>query len=143
MNILFACDGSAPALAAARGLIEHAQRFSVLPHIHLLFVHPPIPVGLAARHIEREVLDRYYREEGDAALAAADALFETAGLGRTRHIHVGPPAETIARLAAELGCELICMGTHGRGALPTAVLGSVAQRVLHLAPVPVLVVRAV
>jgi universal stress protein A len=37
--------------------------------------------------------------------------------------------------------DLIVMGTHGRGALAHVVLGSVAERVVRLAPCPVLTVR--
>jgi hypothetical protein len=41
----------------------------------------------------------------------------------------------IAKLAAELGCDLIVMGGHGRGGIAGLVMGSVANRVLHLASV--------
>jgi len=51
---------------------------------------------------------------------------------------VGQPAEVIVKLAGELACELICLGTHGRGAVATAVLGSVALKVLQFSQVPVL-----
>ena len=53
----------------------------------------------------------------------------------------GDPGETIARRAAELGCESIVMGTHGRGRLGSALMGSVAQRVVHAATVPVTLVK--
>jgi nucleotide-binding universal stress UspA family protein len=59
----------------------------------------------------------------------------------TRHIHLGAAAQTIVKLAGELDCELICLGTHGRGALSTALLGSVAGKVVHLSTVPVMLVR--
>jgi universal stress protein A len=49
-----------------------------------------------------------------------------------------PPAE-IVRLAEELGVALVVVGTHGHGGLGH-LLGSVAERVVHRAPCPVLVV---
>lgn len=138
MNILLAIDGSEASLRAVRGLIEQCGRFAEKPAIQLLHVHLPVPVGLALKHVSPETLDRYYKEEGEAVLAPARALLEQAGLAVTPHIHVGHPAETIVKVAEELGCALICLGTHGRGALASAVVGSVAQKVLHLARVPVL-----
>jgi nucleotide-binding universal stress UspA family protein len=141
MNILVAIDGSDVSLRAVRGLIDHIRWFRDKPAVHLLHVHLPVPVGLALQHVSRETVDRYYREEGEAVLAPAVALLDEAGLTATSHIHVGHPAETIVRLAAELGCELVCLGSHGRGALGHALLGSVAARVLHLAPMPVLLIK--
>jgi len=141
MKILMAVDGSADSLNALRSLIEHVRWFSDRPELHLLHVHPPIPVGLVTRHVGHDALESYYREEGEAALAAARELLDSAQLPYALHIHVGQPAETIVKEATELGCDLIAMGNHGRGALPSAILGSVATRVLHLAQIPVLLAK--
>ena len=51
------------------------------------------------------------------------------------------PAMTIVSYAKETGTNLIVMGTHGRGAMAHLFMGSVAERVVRLAPCPVLVVR--
>ena len=141
MKILLAIDGSEVSQRALDSLVDHVQWFRDKPEIHLLHVHLPVPVGLAVQHVSKDALDRYYREEGEAVLAEARKRLEEAGLAVTQHIHVGQPAEVIVRLAAELGCELICLGTHGRGAISGAVLGSVAGKVLHLARVPVLLAK--
>lgn len=53
----------------------------------------------------------------------------------------GVPDEEIVRLARQLKADLIVMGTHGRTGLAHMLLGSVAERVVRLAPVPVLTVR--
>lgn len=50
--------------------------------------------------------------------------------------------EEILGTAKELGADLIVMGTHGRKGLPHVLLGSVAEKVVRLSPVPVLTVRA-
>lgn len=141
MNILLALDGSDVSLRALASLVDHVRWFREKPAIHLLHVHLPVPVGLAVQHVSKEALDRYYREEGEAVLADARARLAQADLPVTEHVHVGQPAEVIVRLADELGCELICLGTHGRGAVAGALLGSVAAKVLHLAKVPVLVAK--
>lgn len=141
MKILLAIDGSPVSQRALASLIEHVQWFRDRPEVHLLHVHLPIPVGLAVQHVSQESLDRYYREEGEAVLAQARASLSQAGIAVTQHIHVGQPADIIVKLAAELGCDLICLGTHGRGALSSVVLGSVASKVLHSASVPVLLAK--
>lgn len=58
---------------------------------------------------------------------------------RTLKVVVGYPSDIICQYAEE--ADLIVMGTHGRGALGRALLGSVTARVLAEAPCPVLVTR--
>jgi nucleotide-binding universal stress UspA family protein len=53
----------------------------------------------------------------------------------------GDPAEEILRLAGEMGCDLIVLGTHGRTGLPRLMVGSVAEQVVRKAPCPVLTVK--
>ena len=52
-----------------------------------------------------------------------------------------PPAEEINACAEELGAEMIIVGTHGRGAIGRALLGSVAMDVIRGSRVPVLTVH--
>ena len=56
-------------------------------------------------------------------------------------IAVGRPAEAIIRLAQERNVDLIVMATHGRTGLEHMFLGSVAEKVVRLAPCPVLTVK--
>src|SRR5437899_8751815 len=53
----------------------------------------------------------------------------------------GSPAYAIVDYAREYGIDLIVMGTHGRGGLAHLMMGSVAERVVRIAPCPVLTVR--
>ena len=53
----------------------------------------------------------------------------------------GVPFQVIIETASTAHVDLIIMGTHGRTGLPHVLLGSVAERVVRLAPCPVLVVR--
>ena len=57
-------------------------------------------------------------------------------------LRCGHPWEEIVSAAREQNADLIVMGTHGRRGLPHALLGSVAERVVRMSPVPVLTVRA-
>ncbi|PKO36659.1 MAG: universal stress protein [Betaproteobacteria bacterium HGW-Betaproteobacteria-6] len=141
MKILLPVDGSECSLRAVDHLITHVGWFRDVPEIHLLHVHAPIPIGRVQAHVGKETLHAYYLEEGQAHLVDAQQKLDAAGRFHTTHIHVGQPAEVIARLADELACDLIIMGAHGLGALAGLVMGSVATRVLHLAACPVLLVK--
>lgn len=141
IKILLPVDGSACALRAVDHLIAHVGWFSGVPEIHLLNVHPPIPIGRVQAHVGKETLHAYYLEDSQAQLTEAQARLDAAGRFHTTHIHVGQPAEVIARMADELACDLIIMGSHGQGALAGIVTGSVATRVLHLVTCPVLLVK--
>jgi nucleotide-binding universal stress UspA family protein len=55
-------------------------------------------------------------------------------------VFLGGPARAIAKIADEADADLIVVGTRGQSAVVGVVLGSVAQRLLHLAHQPVLVV---
>jgi nucleotide-binding universal stress UspA family protein len=52
----------------------------------------------------------------------------------------GDPAHGIVDAVRHLGADLVVIGTHGRGRLAAAVIGSVAQSVVRTAPCPVIVV---
>jgi nucleotide-binding universal stress UspA family protein len=54
---------------------------------------------------------------------------------------VQPPYQVIITTAADRGCDLIVMGSHGRSGLAAVVLGSVTNKVLTHTKIPVLVVR--
>jgi universal stress protein A len=56
-------------------------------------------------------------------------------------VAVGHPADTIVRIAQERSVDLIVMSTHGRTGLQHVLLGSVAEKVVRLAPCPVLTVK--
>jgi nucleotide-binding universal stress UspA family protein len=140
-KVLIPVDGSACSDRAVAQFIQHVPWFRETPEIHLLHVHAPIPIGRVQQHIGDETLAAYYREESEALLAGAEALLKDAGLVFLRHIHVGSAAELIVKLAREFNCDIVFMGTHGRGALPAVVLGSVANKVLHLADRPVMLVK--
>jgi len=53
----------------------------------------------------------------------------------------GDPSEEILRYIQEEGIDLVVMGTHGRKGLDKVIFGSVAERVVKSAPVPVMVVN--
>jgi nucleotide-binding universal stress UspA family protein len=57
-------------------------------------------------------------------------------------VKIGSAAEQILAVAADVRADLVVLGTHGRRGFVHAVMGSVAERVVRLSPVPVLTVRS-
>jgi len=57
------------------------------------------------------------------------------------HIDFGKPADTILRIAEDLGVDLVALGTHPHSALRRRVLGATADKVIDHAHCSVLVVR--
>ena len=141
-RILIAVDGSSHSAKVAKAAITHAAACKQAPELHLIYVHLPIPtLGGLIKPIGHEALQRYYREEGEDALSSAKKLLDRAKLAYTTHVMVGPIAESLAREATKLKCDLIIMGTHGMGAMSGMLLGSIATKTVHLAPCPVVLVR--
>jgi nucleotide-binding universal stress UspA family protein len=79
----------------------------------------------------------------DGAGRALEGLMkrrEGSGVAMMSLVREGEPDEVIRRAIAEEGAGLVVMGTHGRGRLGRALLGSVAMDVVRSSPVPVIVV---
>jgi nucleotide-binding universal stress UspA family protein len=137
MKILLAVDGSEHCLAAVDSLIVHADWFREKPRVELVTVHLPVP-AVGASKVQAQ---KYYQEEGEASLAAAKKKLDAAKVPYQAHILVGPIAETLAKHAKDARCDLIYIGTRGMTAAANALLGSTATKVLHISPVPVLLVK--
>lgn len=109
--------------------------------LHLINVQPRIFTESALMFTDASKIDTYYYEQAAKVLAPAEKALKSAGLAYTAHRLVGPVAETIVAKAKELNADGIVMGTHGHGRVTGMLLGSVSNKVLHLAPMPVTLVR--
>ncbi len=88
--------------------------------------------------------DAYMEDlEADAQQQMRAALYRVhqAGLQADSIINQGIPFQNIIDTARDSKADLIIMGTQGRTGLPHALIGSVAEKVVRLAPCPVLVSR--
>jgi nucleotide-binding universal stress UspA family protein len=63
------------------------------------------------------------------------------GLEVETEVVIRQPADAIVEFANREGVDLIAMATHGRGGVGRWVFGSVTQKIMHLTPAPMLVVR--
>lgn len=140
-SILVAVDASD---ASMRALAFAAKLTAEMPEtrLYVLYVRaPPRVYGEIEVYATEEEMREAAARQGDGVLDLARNVIA----GRCPEVQFeqleGDSAPTIARRAAELGCEWIVMGTHGRGRLASAVIGSTAQAVVHTASVPVMLVR--
>ena len=74
-------------------------------------------------------------------LAAAVASAEKRGVSATSEFLWGRPSDVLVETAVKMKASLVVLGTHGRNALEKLLIGSTAERVVRLSPVPVLTVR--
>jgi universal stress protein A len=80
--------------------------------------------------------------DADRGLATLKESAAALGLTAETAVITGRPARAIAEHAKNGGFDLIVMGTHGRTGLSHLVMGSVAERVVRMAPCPVLTIHA-
>lgn len=143
-KILLAYDFSDP---ANRALLFAAQLATQLgSELHLIHVQVDIYDGRSepAAGIpwaSQDQTDRYMRFlHGELHNAARTVVPELADK-LTYHVLRGDPVKRMEALAEELGADLICIGSTGKGAVQRMLLGSVAQALLRTSTVPVLSVH--
>ena len=141
--ILVPVDFSRHSLTALEWAADLARRISA-PMVVLHVVHDPENAPgyyrrpdqdetWTAEASAREMLDRF----------VADARKEVGDLGPlTTDLVVGVPVQRILEVAERIDALQIVMGSHGRTGLPHLLLGSKAQSVVQLAPIPVTIVKA-
>jgi universal stress protein A len=136
-NILVPHDFSETSEAAVRYANELARAFGA--KLHLLHVSDKtkdemateFPLGLDGS-LEVAIRERLPKILSPAEQKDFLPAFE---------VWPGSPAAEIVRYANERNIDLIVMGTHGRGFVAHAVIGSVTEKVVRTAPCPVLTVR--
>lgn len=142
MKILVPVDGSQSSDRAVDHLVRKLGWFKGGVEIHLLNVQHRIPYGRrVAEAVGHDRIAKFHQEEGLAALKSARGKLDAAGVKYDYHIGVGEEAEVICQYAKDKGVDQIFMGTRGLGQVSTLVLGSVATKVIHQSPVPVLLVK--
>ncbi len=140
MKILIPVDGSEPALDAVRHALQLLQT-GLQASCVLATVQDPVFLYEMVLPPGAEVLERVSGAVGDKALAGAEALFRAAGVPFAREIASGEPASALLDVARRHHCDAIIMGARGLGMLRSALLGSVSQRLVQDAAVPVTIVK--
>lgn len=141
-RIMVAVDGSETADRGLREAINLAKdqnaQLAIAHVIDLVIVYGagqfPGAYIEATREVAQETIARARKMAQDAGVEAEIHSPEIVTSG----YHV---ADTIAKLAQDWKADLLVVGTHGRRGVSRMLLGSVAERIVRVAPCPLLLVR--
>jgi nucleotide-binding universal stress UspA family protein len=140
-KILIATDGSPSADEA----VEFGIGLALEQQAHVTLLHVLSPVDWT--HLDRGSLVKPIPAElpvhDQAVLAKARGIAAEHGIEAEAVAVAGEPADEIVAHADSIAADLIVLGSRGRGALASTLLGSVSRDVLHEARRPVLIVRGV
>ena len=140
-RILVPTDFSADADAALTYALGLAQAFGASIEV-LHVVQDPLAAGVWSSEVYSAdvagLLINLVRDAEQRLRNYADGH----GGPITTEVRTGPAARAILDFARERAFDLIVMGTYGRTGLARVVMGSVAERIVRLAPCPVLTLRA-
>ncbi len=136
-KILAAVDGSQASIHAAKKALELAS----YTHGEVVLIHVTPPTILPGDVPLTPMIDLRESElaRGAAILKDVARAVESANL-RTLNL-LGAPAEIISDTAMDGGYDLVVVGNKGRGAVSRVLLGSTADRLVHICKKPIMVVR--
>ena len=142
-NILVATDfGEAADVAFMYGRTL-ARSFGAT--LHVLHVTPDVyQTAFAAETFTTSSPDLQNQIDEDARRRLTELLIDNDGSSpamQSELVMSNSPGLAIVEFAKHKGIDMIVMGTHGRGPLAHLMMGNVAERVVRLAPCPVLTVR--
>jgi len=137
-RILLAVDGSEHGYKAAHTAADLARTMNS-ESLRIVVVYDPMPPYLGDPNFQNAI-DARLNHAQDVLKQAVDIVGDVPAEIHTELIE-GDPAEAIIEIAKTRDNDVIVMGSRGLGRLAGLVLGSTSQKVVSLAPCPVLIVR--
>jgi nucleotide-binding universal stress UspA family protein len=137
-HVAIALDGSElaeRALDQAYGIFGNNVRYT------LIRIVEPITAGQSFSSEMVANYEREAREIADEYLSERAQMLTQKGASVSADVRVTQPAAGITQIAGEFGADVIAMSTHGRSGFGRFLMGSVAERVLHDADRPVMMVH--
>jgi nucleotide-binding universal stress UspA family protein len=119
------------ALAKSEGAEIVLLRVAVTP-ARYLFAHNPAEGNNVIQMIEKEAKDY---------MKAEVSKLQNEGLKVTGITREGPAPDEILEVAEEIHADMIAMSTHGYSGVQRWLMGSVADRIVHYAHIPVMLIR--
>ena len=144
-HILVAVDGSETSNLALKEAIELTRDQKA--KLRVIYVVDEAVVKYTEGYIDFETLWSSYQEEGQDLLSKIESDLKDENIQfETRLVILkfleGRLAEKIVTEAENWHADLLVIGTHGRHGISRFFLGSVAEKVLRIASMPVLLIRA-
>ncbi len=140
-RILIATDGSDKSKKAAQDAIDMAK--SLGASVIALYVVNEVVIASAVRQLgaDRKDVEAKLSATGQKAVDSIRAMAEGAGVPVDTIVRIGVPANDVIDVSGAEKADLIVMGSHGESGASKLLIGSVVQKVLYWATIPVLVVR--
>ncbi|MGD9404757.1 MAG: universal stress protein [Anaerolineae bacterium] len=141
-RILVPLDGSSLAEQSLSCAVTLARELPAeVDLIRVIWVPPDILDILNESNSELNAFAAQLEADASEYLAALVGQLEDAGLHARHAVRHGPPADTILAYSEQAGIDQIVMATHGYSGIKRWTHGSVAERVLQAARVPLLLAR--
>ncbi|NLY58463.1 MAG: universal stress protein [Gammaproteobacteria bacterium] len=140
-NVLVPFDGSASAKRAVQYLIDFSSEY---PNIQVHILNVQREPNLYGNYVPATMLDDLRKgalNHAQKVNEEAAGMLKAAGINHQVHEVVGDVVTEVVAAVKRLDCNTVVMGTRGMGSLGNLVMGSVATRVVHDVPVPVLLVK--
>ncbi len=140
-RILIATDGSDKSMKAAEEGMELAKALGA--QVIALNVINEVVIASAVRQLgsDRKEVEERLKVAGEKAVDNIKAMGTKMGVNVDAIVTIGAPANTVIDMAGAEQADLIIMGSHGESGATKLLIGSVVQKVLYWATIPVLVVR--
>jgi nucleotide-binding universal stress UspA family protein len=136
-DILVPTDGSTASEEAIAHAVDVASKYGA--RLHALYV---VDTGAyATLEAGTEMVLNALQEEGERAVSQVEDAAEEAGVEVQTAVLTGAAFRKIREYVDENDVDLVVMGTHGRKGIDRYLLGSVTERVVRSAEVPVMTVR--
>ncbi|MGH6623168.1 MAG: universal stress protein, partial [Burkholderiaceae bacterium] len=149
LKVGIAVDGSPFGVAAVKYFIKHPALFGKNPTVTLIHAVPDMfPTAyqgfgeIPMPNIDAKEIEAMRTGEFEHAVKAARKLLSKAGVKHTeRRLNGSDLGDQIATYARKANLDLLLLGSHGRGLLRSALMGSVATRVAAKCGTPLLLIR--
>ena len=152
-NILYTTDLSKNSAYAFRYAINSAQKHDAQIHIlHVIETTSPSTERLLETVLSHDKIEKVRQETKESLIRQIENRLtefakrelkddpDTLKRVATIMVRIGDPAEEILKKAEETNCDIVIMGTHGKGLIEHTFLGSVSEKVLHRISKPVYII---